>query len=42
MSEIINIWMDWVNESLNIKGSSTLNKAKLLCFGSYKLGVSSP
>jgi poly(A) polymerase Pap1 len=42
MTDIINIWMDKINEEMGINVQSNLNKARLLCFGSYVLGVSSP
>lgn len=42
MNEIISLWMDKINELLGIKQIANINKSKLLPFGSYKLGVSSP
>lgn len=42
ITEIINAWMSQINDTLGYNKQSSSNWARVLCFGSYKLGVSSP
>jgi poly(A) polymerase len=42
INEIVSSWMQRINEQMGISSSSANNQARVLCFGSYKLGVSSP
>lgn len=42
MDKILKTWMNKVNQTLNNKIELENSYARLLCFGSYKLGVSSP
>lgn len=42
MNEILKTWMSQVNKSVENKLDYANSFARLLCFGSYKLGVSTP
>jgi len=42
MNEILKTWMQKVNKNIDNNLDHENSYARLLCFGSYKLGVSSP